>query len=93
MSIKSNLSAAALLTVVAISGMASPAFAAPKAPKFCHENIMQIGCGSIVTPVNESRSRYTRIPVTHLDTREQAMSTAGGGGSGGGGGAAVAKRC
>ena len=82
MSMKSRLSAAALLALAAMSAVASPASAAPRR---CDEGIWRTGCSYYFYLVAPG-PRQSTVNIKDVDTREQAMQNAGGGGGGGGGG-------
>jgi hypothetical protein len=82
MSMKSRLATAALLTLVAMSAVASPASAAAKR---CDEGVWRTGCGVYFHFVEPGR-RQSTVNIKAVDTRDQAMMNAGGGGGGGGGG-------
>jgi hypothetical protein len=95
MSTKSRLSAAAFVTLVAMSAMAptnANAFSATS--RFCEGPVWWQGCGDHFTLTETRRSRPHRDTrdtspdyMKYLDSRDnQAMRDAGGGGDGGGGG-------
>ena len=84
MSMKTKLSAAAFVTLAAISAVASPASAAPR---ICDDAVSLRACGDHVAYVQALRSRQaSTIAMKNVDTRDNAVLSAGGGGGGGGGG-------
>ena len=89
MSIKSKLSAAALVALVAASAMATTS-ANAFSSKFCDGAITRQACGDHMNYVEALRSRRGDTSpafMKNLDPREsQALRDAGGGGGGGGGG-------
>jgi hypothetical protein len=85
MSMKSRLSAAALVAFVAMSAAATTS-ANAYSSRLCDGAVTRQACGAHIAYVEGLRSRRHHTSHAYVDPREEAMRNAGGGAGGGGGG-------